>query len=139
MEKGFDVRLSGDCDSAVFEIVKAMGGVRLSVPFGEAKVGFSLEVARLANDVPLTVGNCDMRSLSVVTNGNDIVATWKGHATCGDDFTVSAKLRMIPDGGFEYAAFSYSGNESAHYVRKIAFPEVTLPRTEIPPSFIPKP
>ena len=38
MERGLDVRLSGDYDSAVFEVVKTDGGTRLALPFGDGKL-----------------------------------------------------------------------------------------------------
>ena len=138
MEDGLAVRLSGDYDSAVFEVAKASGSVRHTVPFGDARVGFSLEMGVTAKDAPVRVDNAQMKSLAVVTNGGEVVATWRGHAVCGDGFTVTARMRLDDGGGFEYAVFSYSGNESPLYVRRIAFPEVTVPRTDSTAIFRPE-
>ena len=99
-------------------------------PMGAARVGFTLEMSADAKDKPAKIDAAAMKGLSVATNGAEVVATWRGHPVCGDGFTVEAKLRPTENGGFEYAAFSYSGNESPLYVRKISFPEVTVPRTD---------
>ena len=138
MDEGFAVRLSGDYDSAVFEIAEVAGGVRLAVPFGEAKVGFSLEMGASAKDVPVRVDNSQMKSLSVATNDGVVVAEWKGHPVCGDCFTVTATMRLHRAGGFEYTGFEYAGNESPLCVRQIAFPEVTVPRSVTTAIFRPE-
>ena len=48
----------------------------------------------------------------------------------GAYFTATGTFNLLPGGGFEYAGFEYSGLEGRRYVRKIAFPEVTVPRTD---------
>ena len=121
------------------------------VPVGGVHVGWSLDMGEW-KDRAVSAGErgasrvmvkanpvlcSQMRSFSVVTNGNVVTATWKGHPVCGDGFTVTAKMAIqggrgapaLP-GGFEYSDFAYSGNESALYVRVISFPEVTVPRTD---------
>ena len=112
----------------------------LTVPFDCAHVGFALRLGEWqpAKDVKTSGGvgserafietatvSCDqMKSLSVATNGNVVSAVWKGHPLCGDGFTVTAKMTLRPDGGFEYSSFDYSGNDSGLYVNRIVFPEV---------------
>ncbi|MBO7683491.1 MAG: alpha-galactosidase [Kiritimatiellae bacterium] len=130
MERGLAVRLSGDYDSAVFEVVKDAASSRLDVPLGDARVGFALEMGGAAKGAPVRVDGARMKSLEVVTNGGEVVATWRGHPVCGDGFAVTARMKPLDGGGFEYAAFSYSGNESPLSVRRISFPEVTVPRTD---------
>lgn len=100
-------------------------------PVGEARVGFSFVLGeRVGTNVSVLVTAPEMESLSVVTNGDVVTATWHGHPKCGKDFTVAAHFGLLHGGGFKYGDFAYSGNESPLYVRGIAFPEVTVPRTD---------
>ena len=126
----------------------------LTVPFDCAHVGFALRLGELqpAKDVKTSGGvgserafietetvSCDqMKSLSVATNGNVVAAVWKGHPLCGDGFTVTAKMTLRPDGGFEYSSFDYSGNDSGLYVNRIVFPEVSVPLTDKTALFRPR-
>ena len=111
----------------------AAGAEALSV--AGVRVGFTLEVgprgkAGRAPAKAKSVLCSQMRTLSVSTNGNAVTATWRGHAACGDGFVVTAGFTLLPGGGFEYASFRYEGNESNLFVRRISFPEVTVPRTD---------
>ena len=89
------------------------------VPVGDVRVGFSIG----------DVASGQMKSLSVTTNGNVVTAVWKGHPSCGDGFTVTADLALLPGGGFEYASFRYAGKDDGQPVSRISFPEITVPRT----------
>lgn len=95
--------------------------------FGDVQVGFSIETGDATNNVTVTAK--EMRSLVVKTNGTDVTAVWCGHPLCGDRFSVSAKFSLLPQGGFEYSGFSYSGKETPSTVRSIAFPEIHAPYT----------
>ena len=116
-----------------------------TVPVGDVRVGFTIETGEwkpskdaktgggIGSDralVPASIiPHGQMKSLSVTTNGNVVTAVWKGHPVCGENFTVTAKMTLRPDGGFEYTSFDYAGNESGQYPRRIVFPEVVVPRT----------
>ena len=116
-----------------------------TVPVGDVRVGFTIETGEwkpskdaktgggIGSDralVPASIiPHGQMKSLSVTTNGNVVTAVWKGHPVCGENFTVTAKMTLRPDGEFEYTSFDYAGNESGQYPRRIVFPEVVVPRT----------
>ena len=116
-----------------------------TVPMGNVRVGFTIETGEwkpskdaktgggVGSDralVPASViPHGQMKSLSVTTNGNVVTAVWRGHPLCGENFTVTAKMTLRPDGGFEYTSFDYAGNESGQYPKRIVFPEVVVPRT----------
>ena len=116
-----------------------------TVPVGDVRVGFTIEMGEwkpstnaktgggVGSDRALVhasiIPHGQMKSLSVTTNGNVVTAVWKGHSLCGDNFTVTAKMTLRPDGGFEYTSFDYAGNESGQYPNRIVFPEVVVPRT----------
>ena len=116
-----------------------------TVPMGDVRVGFTIETGEwkpskdaksgggIGSDRALVhasvIPHGQMKSLSVTTNGNVVTAVWKGHPVCGENFTVTAKMTLRPDGGFEYTSFDYAGNESGQYPKRIVFPEVVVPRT----------
>ena len=116
-----------------------------TVPMGNVRVGFTIETGEwkpskdaksgggVGSDRALVhasvIPHGQMKSLSVTTNGNVVTAVWKGHPVCGENFTVTAKMTLRPDGGFEYTSFDYAGNESGQYPKRIVFPEVVVPRT----------
>ena len=116
-----------------------------TVPMGNVRVGFTIETGEwkpskdaksgggIGSDRALVhasvIPHGQMKSLSVTTNGNVVTAVWKGHPVCGENFTVTAKMTLRPDGGFEYTSFDYAGNESGQYPKRIVFPEVVVPRT----------
>ncbi len=131
------------------------------VPMGDVRVGFTIETGEwkpsknaksgcgIGSDralVPASViPHGQMKSLSVTTNGNVVTAVWKGHPVCGENFTVTAKMRLLGGrgapalpGGFEYIGFEYSGNESGQYPKRIVFPEVVVPRTAKTALFRPR-
>lgn len=96
------------CASALlFSAITFASGAAASAPevlpttvqVGDVRVGFSIG----------DVASGQMKSLSVTTNGNVVTAVWKGHPSCGDGFTVTADLALLPGGGFEYASFRYAG------------------------------
>ena len=86
-------------------------GAPTLVSIGDVRVGFTFGLGewRDAKDAKtsggvgserafaptVSVPHGQMKSLSVTTNGNVVTATWKGHPLCGDDFTVTAKMRLI--------------------------------------------
>ncbi len=123
------------------------------VQIGDVKVGFALGFGHWQEAknnrssggvgserafVPtLSLAHGAMDSLSVATNGNVLTATWKGHAACGDDFTVKADFSLLPGGGFEYSNFGYAGNESGTNVQWMAFPAIVVPRSESTAVFRP--
>lgn len=109
----------------------------MSVPMGDVRVGFSLAMGEGTNASAIVTA-ADMESLAVATNGSTIAATWRGHPRCGAGFSVSAKFRLLPEGGFEYDGLSYSGNGIKAPVRRIAFPEITVPRTDKMAIFRPR-
>lgn len=116
------------------------------VQMGDVRVGFTIETGEwkpsknaktgggVGSDRALVhasiIPHGQMKSLSVTTNGNVVTAVWKGHPVCGENFTVTAKMTLRPDGGFEYTSFDYAGNESGQYPKRIVFPEVVVPRTK---------
>ena len=103
----------------------------MSAPVGGAQVGFTIVLGeRTGTDGLEPATAAEASSLSVATNGNKVTATWKGHRRLGADFTATGTFNLLPGGGFEYWGFEYSGLEGRRYVRKIAFPEVTVPRTD---------
>lgn len=77
----------------------------MALPMGDVRVGFSLAMGEGTN-ANSTVAVADMESLAVKTNGSTIAATWRGHPRCGAGFSVSAKFKLLPDGGFEYDGLS---------------------------------
>ena len=105
---------------AVWACVVAAAGAFAApeAPVGAVRVGFSLGVGewtalsrnvrppsfRFVDAAPVT--HAQMTSLSVATNGNLITVIWKGHPVCGDGFTVTAELALLPEGGVEYRRFS---------------------------------
>lgn len=92
-----------------------------------AHVGFSLVVGG-PTGARTTVEAADMRSFSVVTNGDSLVATWKGHPVSGPDFTATATLvRSAADWRW---SFAYAGQASTQDVETVAFPEITCAQTE---------
>ena len=116
------------CASALlFSAITFASGAAASAPevlpttvkVGDVRVGFSIG----------DVASGQMKSLSVTTNGNVVTAVWKGHPSCGDGFTVTADLALLPGGGFEYASFRYAGKDDGQPVSRISFPEITVPRT----------
>ena len=125
-----------------------------TVQVGDVRVGFTVEMGEWkpaknaktsggqgsakAFAAAATVPHGQMKSLSVSTNGNVVTAVWKGHPVCGENFTVTAKMTLRPDGGFEYSSFGYSGNESGLYPSRIVFPEVVVPRTAKTALFRPR-
>ena len=116
-----------------------LAAAAMTVPVGDARVGFSIAMAEgVSGGSTMGVSAADMESLSVATNGNVLAVTWRGHRRCGAGFSVSAKLDLLPDGGFGYRDFSYSGNASAFAVRGIAFPEVEVPHTDRAAIFRPR-
>ena len=111
------------------------------MPVAGVKVGFALGMARkdgAAFKRVCEVSNGQMASLSAATNGNVVTAVWKGHPKCGADFTVTARFTLLPQGGFEYSAVEWKGNESPLYVQRVSFPEVTVPRTDKTAIFRPQ-
>ena len=108
-----------------------------AVQVGDVRVSFSLAMGDGTN-ANSVVTVADMESLAVETNGNTIAATWRGHPRCGTGFSVSARFDLLPDGGFEYGGLSYSGNRSQAPVRRIAFPEIVVPRTDKTAIFRPR-
>ena len=141
--------------AAVVAILAApvAANTRLSATVGGVRVGFSLGMGKWVGREDVVTGRSErvtrpfigaasisdgqMKELSIVTNGNIVTATWKGHPVCGDGFTVSADFTLLPGGGFEYSRFSYAGNESRLYVQSIAFPEIVVPRTDATALFVP--
>lgn len=134
------------------ESTSAASASATTVPVGDVRVGFTIETGEwkpstnaktgggIGSDRALVhasiIPHGQMKSLSVTTNGNVVTAVWKGHPVCGDNFTVTAKMRLLGGrgapalpGGFEYIGFEYSGNESGQYPKRIVFPEVVVPRT----------
>jgi len=125
-----------------------------TVKVGDVRVGFTIEMGKWvpaknaktsggqgsdkAFVAAETVTHGQMKSLSVTTNENVVTAVWKGHPLCGDGFTVTAKMTLRPDGGFEYSSFDYTGNESGQYPKRIVFPEVVVPRTDKTALFRPR-
>ncbi len=125
-----------------------------TVPMGAVRVGFTIGMgewkpakndkssgvqgADRAFTAAATVTHGQMKSLSVSTNDNVVTAVWKGHPLCGENFTVTAKMTLRPDGGFEYSSFDYAGNESGQYTRRVVFPEVVVPRTANTALFRPR-
>ncbi len=106
------------------------------VKVGDVLVGFRLNLASRPDakaNVFKDAGRIlvdEMTSMSVVTNGNVITATWKGHKKFGENFTVKADITLRDDGGFEYTSFRYSGKEGPLYVKQIEYPLVAVPRTD---------
>lgn len=127
------------------ESTSAASASATTVPVGDVRVGFTIETGEwkpstnaktgggIGSDRALVhasiIPHGQMKSLSVTTNGNVVTAVWKGHPVCGENFTVTAKMTLRPDGGFEYTSFDYAGNESGLYPKRIVFPEVVVPRT----------
>ncbi len=91
-----------------------------------AQLGFSLTVGDIATTNVIRAE--EMRSLTVVTNGSQVTATWKGHPLAGEDFVAVARLERQADA--LTWDFEYSGQSSALAVEAVRFPEVTLPRTD---------
>ena len=145
--------LSAVCTAALAAYSLSAAPTRATtVPVGDVRVGFTLGLGewREAKNVrtsggigserafapTVSVPHGQMKSLTVTTNGNVVTAVWKGHPLCGENFTVTARMRLlgadamncVPP-GFEYIGFEYSGNESGQYVQWIAFPEVVVPRS----------
>ena len=55
--------------------------------------------------------------------------TWRGHATAGEGFSVTA--RLVSDGADGYGySFSYSGLTNGYAAEEIAFPVITVPRSD---------
>ena len=110
---------------------------RCTAPVCGVRVGFTLGLAGSKDADATTVSHGQMGSMTVATNANVVTVIWKGHPKCGEGFTVTARLTLQPEGGFEYSGFSYSGNESPFFVRRIVFPEVVVPRTDKTTLFTP--
>ncbi len=114
------------------------------VKVGDVLVGFRLNLASRPDakaNVFKDAGRIlvdEMTSMSVVTNGNVIAATWKGHKKFGENFTVKADITLRDDGGFEYTSFRYSGKEGPLYVKQIEYPLVVVPRTDKTAIFRPR-
>ena len=115
------------------EAKRARTLARKTARLGEARVGFALAFKNNTR-----VAAEDMRTLHVVTNGTTVVATWKGHPACGDDFVVQAAFPCAANGGFSWGDFSYVGNTNGQHVTRIVFPEVYVPRGPDTALFVPK-
>ncbi len=98
---------------------------------GDVTVSFRLALGRLSEKkVSMYVVPASMSSLSVLTNSTGtITAVWKGHPECGQDFRMTAALTPRKDGGYDWG-LSYSGYSSRLAVESIAFPVLTVPRTD---------
>ena len=98
--------------------------LQLSPPFGEK--GLNTYVS------PATMAHADVRR-----DGATVVVTWKGHATCGENFTVTAEFTETSE-GTEYA-LRYAGNEAKGLrVEQIVFPDLIAPRTDTAGVLVPK-
>ena len=90
---------------------------------------FTMTFGRATDKTPaLTVKASEMASCEIVESDGRHVCTWKGHGTCGADFTVVGTF-TARDGGWEYG-FRYRNCESGMDVEEISFPEITVPRTD---------
>jgi len=97
-------------------------------PLGEAEVGFRMHVGAMGT-AGADIANGDMLSLSAVTNGETVTATWKGHKTFGNGFAAIATFERR-DGGWEYS-FRWEGLESgSNSVETVLFPDLAVPRTD---------
>lgn len=98
---------------------------------GGMSVSFNLSLGDLNEKEPsISVGAADMWSLSVETNAGGVIsAAWRGHQECGKDFCVAATFQPLQDGGWNWS-LAYSGYESRLALERIAFPVITVPRTD---------
>ena len=94
---------------------------------GAAPAGFTLHLGR-AGEVGRDVSAADLQTCRVVTNGETVVATWRGHPELGADFTVTADFRKTPSGwdaGLAWTNLSAKGL----FLESVSFPEVEVPHS----------
>ena len=93
------------------ESTSAASASATTVPVGDVRVGFTIETGKWKPSKKANTGggtgsdralvhasiipHGQMKSFSVTTNGNVVTAVWKGHPVCGDNFTVTAKMRLL--------------------------------------------
>jgi len=103
---------------------------------GPLEVGFDLRLARPGARTQ-HVKPADMKSLDVSERDGVTTAVWKGHALCGEGFTVVATFSAA-DGGWTWR-FRYGGNDCTTLdVEDVRFPEVTAPRTDRTAFVVPR-
>ena len=62
-----------------------------------------------------------MRATNVTCTADAVTGTWKGHAECGDAFTVTVTWRRAPDGLWS-GELAYDGYSGKLFVEEIHFP-----------------
>ncbi|MFA7173181.1 MAG: DUF6259 domain-containing protein [Kiritimatiellia bacterium] len=98
------------------------------VRLGDAEIGFRMHLGMM-KIAGMETSAEEMDALTVVTNGADVTAVWKGHPVLGDNFTATAKFTR-QSGGWAYA-FGWRNLEGGKLlVETVSFPDVVVPRTE---------
>ena len=112
---------------AVFSAISSRAATN-TVSFGDVKLGFALSLGKPGQAVvkEWCVTQDAMESVTVDEKGDVRTITWKGHPTCGGDFSVTAVLKKGGDGLWTYA-FDYAGQTSEYDVLSVAFPVLTIP------------
>ena len=85
-----------------------------------------------------TISFSDMEQFFAATNNGTVTAVWRGHPLLGSAFEAKATMKVLPEGGFEYSGFEYSGNAGNLWIRRVAFPVAVVPRTDRTALFVPK-
>ncbi|MBP7638290.1 MAG: hypothetical protein KBA18_10475 [Kiritimatiellae bacterium] len=67
------------------------------------------------------IGPEEMREANVSRVADSVTGTWKGHAECGDAFTVTVMWRRAPDGLWS-GELAYDGYNGKLFVEEIHFP-----------------
>ena len=97
------------------------------MPLGDAEVGFRMHLGAM-RVAGMDITNDEMASLSVVTNGDVVTGTWKGHPIFGDDFAAIATFERKGE-SWEYS-FRWEGLDSWKFnVESVSFPDLVVPRT----------
>ena len=93
---------------------------------GALELGFTVELGMAGTNAVVSFDERAMASFREEISGGRRVGVWKGHPICGADFEVRAEAEKGGDGSWRYS-YSYSGNASDRFLRRVKFPELSAP------------
>ena len=105
-------------------VIAAVHAERLRL--GGLELGFTVELGMAGTNAVVSFDERAMASFREETSGGRRVGVWKGHPICGADFEVRAEAEKGNDGSWRYS-YSYAGNSSDRFLRRVKFPELSAP------------